>query len=182
MQESYCYKSDLLKFAESLKKRSCKQMWRSDSLVKVEKMIFTGFYFVRKLIESVKVTDECKKTSYLVGVLALSNDRPLSNWERWDIVDLIREQEEQEMKYEKKDINQICDKVIHAWWNMFCQSEEGGLDGMMLTTDKLNKKREVWFIPTQTMIDSFLRFGDDWPTKIEKERDENGKLIYWKCE
>jgi hypothetical protein len=36
----------------------------------------------------------------------------------------------------KVDVNQLCDKVVHAWWCIPVQGESGGLAGYILTTDK----------------------------------------------
>ena len=178
MQESYHYKNDLLNFASDLKRRLKRQIWRQDSLNKAEKIIFTGFYYVRKLIESIKVTDGCKKSSHVLYVLSVQSDTPTTNWDRWDILDHIRYEE---MVKKKMDVSQICDKVIHAWWNMFCQSENGGLEAIMITTDRM-REREVWWLPASTIIEVFNQFGNNWPTKITAKRNECGQLVYWKNE
>lgn len=71
MQESWPYRSDLAAFARSFAARSKRQIWRDDSLSKAEKMLFVGFFFIRKLIECQRVTDQCAKSS--VAVLRRSN-------------------------------------------------------------------------------------------------------------
>lgn len=51
MHESWPYRGDLAAFARSFAARGKRQMWRDDSLSKAEKMLFVGFFFIRKLIE-----------------------------------------------------------------------------------------------------------------------------------
>ena len=66
MRESWPYRTDLRTFARLLLAREKRQVWRDDSLAKVEKILFVGFLFIRKLIECNKVTDRCAKSSVSV--------------------------------------------------------------------------------------------------------------------
>ncbi len=175
MIESYYYKEDLLKFANDFERRETKQLWREDSLAKAEKQFFVGALFVRKLLESVKITTACKKTSYIIHRGKIEPKQKITDFMRHKVMDYI---DSAEWKTEKVAVIQICDKVIHSYVNYPCENESGGLDGFILTTDKYRNK-EIWKIPTGTIVSMFNRFGSDYPTKVEMKRNLCGDITYY---
>ncbi|OQK43193.1 hypothetical protein XM74_c11567 [Vibrio vulnificus] len=54
------WKDDLLKLAEKLTLRLVQKRWGEKNIYTLEKDIFLGFYSVRKLIESRKISDSVK--------------------------------------------------------------------------------------------------------------------------
>src|SRR5579862_7284624 len=93
MNESWTYTNDLLRFAEAFRKRQRRQMWRETSLSSAEKMLFVGFFFVRKLIECNKVRDECARMSFLILRGPITRKHKVSDFSRWDMVDDVDELE-----------------------------------------------------------------------------------------
>lgn len=178
MIESYYYKEDLLKFASDFERRKAKQLWREDSLAKAEKQFFVGALFVRKLLESVKITTACKKESYIIHRGKIAPKQKITDFMRHKVIDYI---EFAEWKTEKVAVVQICDKVIHSYVNYPCENDSGGLDGFILTTDKYRNK-EIWRIPTETIVSMFNRFGNDYPIKVEMRRNLDGDIIYYSSE
>ena len=67
IHESSYWKEDLLKLAIKLESRLTQNRWGERNLFSVEKEIFFGFYSVRKLIESRKISDSIKTKSYIVN-------------------------------------------------------------------------------------------------------------------
>ena len=178
MIESCYYKEDLLKFANDFKRREDKQLWRENSLAKAEKQFFVGALFVRKLLESVKITDACKKTSYIIHRGKFEPKQKINDFLRPKVMDYI---ESAEWKAEKVAVIQICDKVIHSYVNYPCENKDGGLDGFILTTDKLRNK-EIWKVPVSTLVSMFNRFGNDYPTGVEMKRNRSGDITYFRSE
>lgn len=178
MIESYYYKEDLLKYAADFEGRENKQLWREDSLAKAEKQFFIGALFVRKLLESIKITTACKKTSYVIYRGKIEPKQKISDFMRHKVMDYI---DSAEWKKEKVAVVQICDKVIHSYVNYPCENERGGLDGFILTTDKYRNK-EIWMVPTSTLASMFNRFGSDYPTKARMERNLDGEITYYHSE
>lgn len=175
MLESWPYKRDLLKFSADFQRRVARQTWRDSSLEKAEKSLFVGFYFVRKLIENRKVTDACIRRSVAIKRASLRRSREVSDFMRHD---LEKDLETAEFIEAKVDVNQLCDKIIHAWWCIAVQAEDGGLSGYILTTDK-KRNAELWFVPAESIIEVFNRFGKSDIKSLRKARDENGRLTYW---
>ncbi len=151
------------------------QEWDEESLAETEKMIYIGFLFVRKLMESLKVTDSCKKSSGLVGRAKINPETEVTDFIREKAFDYI---DQNTWKMEKVTAQELCDKIIHSFVFSPVQNEEdGGLAGFLYTSDR-KKNSEVYLMPTETAIKIFQKFGNDYPQKIDMERDENGKIIY----
>ncbi len=64
--ESSYWKDDLLKLADKLERRIAQRRWGEKNFYSLEKDIFLGFYSVRKLIESYKISDSLKNKSYKI--------------------------------------------------------------------------------------------------------------------
>ncbi len=178
MIESSYYKNDLLKYSDSFSRRKIKQSSRSDSLQKAEKYFFVGFYFVRKLIETIKITDSCKKISAEIIRYKINPEFEINNFSRYKAFDYIDEKNSITFKI---DVKQICDKVIHSYLNLILCNDNNGLEGFLLTTDKY-KNTDIWLIPVDSIIYIFQTFGNNYPRKYCTERNEDGKLVYWLCE
>lgn len=174
MYESCYYKDDLLRYAKDFEKRSKRQLYREDSLAKAEKQLFIGMLFIRKLIESLKITDSCKRSSISILRGKISPRNEISNFSRHDIMDYLSEANWSEVKV---GIEQVCDKVIHSWVNYPIINKSGGLQSFILTTDRY-KNKELWEVPVTSIISAFCRFGSDYPSEITMSRDENGKINY----
>lgn len=174
MYESCYYKDDLLRYAEDFAKRSKRQSWREDSICKAEKRFFVGMLYVRKLLESVKITDQCRKSSVAIKRGTIRPDQEISDFCRHKVMDYLDSAEWQECKV---SVDQVCDKVIHSWVNYPYLNEKHGLGGFILTTDR-HRNKELWDIPAQSIIEVYTRFGGDYPVEIHMGRDENGKLNY----
>ena len=178
MIESHYYKSDLLKYADSFELRSERQLWREDSLAKAEKQFFVGMFFVRKMIESVKVTDACKKTTHAVSRKKISPSMKITDFMRHDLMDYL---DDESWNEEKVAVLQICDKVIHTWVNLPSRDDGSGLAGFILTTDKY-RNSEIWFVPTKTIVEIFRQFGNSYPRSTESKRDVHGNIKYYRSE
>src|SRR6218665_1643686 len=66
IHESSYWKDDLLKLACSLERRLIQTRWGEKNFYTVEKEIFIGFYSIRKLIESKKISDHVSEKKYKI--------------------------------------------------------------------------------------------------------------------
>ena len=177
MDESYPYRAELAQYANALRARLRKQLWRDDSLSKAERMHFVGFLFVRKLIEYRKVTDACAKSTATILRSPIMRAREVSDFARHD---LEKDLASCRWTRTKIDVHQLADKFIHAWWIIPVQAHRGGLWGHALTTDR-KRNSELWLVSTQTVISVFQRFSREVITSLHSGRDHNGRLTYWKA-
>jgi hypothetical protein len=176
MRESYPYKRDLIEFAASFRRRRKLQRWTDPSLSKAEKMLYIGFLFIRRLIECNKVTDACARSNAVIKRATIQRTREVSAFLRDGLIDDI---DNVNWTLAKVDIQQLSEKVLHTWWLLPVQ-ERSGLDGFILTTDRLRNK-ELWLVPTTTIIKAFATFGRNDVRQIHARRDPHGRLTYWRA-
>lgn len=172
MQESYPYRIELARYAQELKARRRKQLWRDDSLAKAERMCFVGFLFVRKLIECKKVSDACARSSVRIRRSPINRTREVSDFRRDD---LVKDFEFIKWTDSTIDVHQLADKIVHAWWIIPVQSHGGGLVGHILTTDRM-RNSELWLVPTDAVIAVFQRFSREVTRSVRASRDDTGRL------
>ena len=177
MQESRPYREELSQYAKLFAARRKQQLWRDDSLAKVERALFVGFLFVRKLIEGKKVTDACARSSTTIGRAPIRRAHQVSDFQRDDLIDdLVCV----EWTMGKVDVHQLADKVIHSWWILPARDEGSGLAGFIFTTDR-QRNAELWFLPTNSVATVFRSFGRAAINSLHKRRDREGRLIYWEA-
>ena len=138
--ESSFWKEDLIKLASKLEKRSCQKRWTERSFATVEKEVLIGFYIVRKLIESKKISDSLtiKKIPlfrYPIKDTKI-NLRLIDYWQR--LYDLSNE--------EKcfLDVNKLCNQFIHSYIFHPHIKKENSLDGFAICSDWAKSKYIYW--------------------------------------
>ena len=141
-------------------------------------MLFVGFLYVRKLIECQKVSDACARSSAPILRASIQRVREVSAFSRHD---LFKDLEGAKWNEARVDVHQIADKVIHAWWIVPIQEEDNGLAGFVFTTDR-QRNSELWLLPSRSISDIFIEFSRSAVRRVKTERDENGRLKYWKAE
>jgi hypothetical protein len=177
MYESLPYRDELARYAKEFEKRRKRQMWRESSLAKAERTLFVGFLFVRKLIECKKVMDRCARSSAEIGRAPIKRTREVSDFQRDDLLDDL---DNMEWTMTKVDVHQLADKVMHSWWILPMRDEGPGLAGYVFTTDR-QRNSEIWFLPTNSVVDTFRRFSGAAIDSLHKKRDRQGRLIYWEA-
>jgi len=178
MRESWPYRTDLRTFARGFASGAKRQLWRDNSPSKAEKMLFVGFFFIRRLIECRKVTDRCANSNITVSRGPILRTREVSAFRPDDLFDDISQVEWTDSKV---DVHQLADKIIHAWWIAALVNESSGLAGFVFTTDK-HRNKELWLLSTSSIVEVFKRFANSSVRNVQSKRDERGRMTYWRAE
>jgi hypothetical protein len=162
--ESSYWKDDLLKSAELFSKKEKQKVWPDRSLANIEKDLFLGFYAIRKLIESKKLstsieTMEVKAVSYpLLG----KNVNLLNRHRAYEFYDFSKK------RRENISIRFMCNQVIHSYVFLLCFTRNSRLRSILICSDKEKKKR-VFEINLKSIIRIFKIVGSDYPTKYQSK-------------
>jgi hypothetical protein len=176
ISESHIYKDELLKFAADLKKRLIKMRWTERSILIVEKELFYGFFIIRKLCETLKISDSLKIKCYPVCVHDINAPFDINFTTDHKILEHI-DFENQSIEYMK--ITEICNQFIHSFLLRICSDEKGGLHSILVSSDWF-KSRKCLMIEINTVIKIFKEIGKNYPHEIHWTREsETLKLI--KC-
>lgn len=167
--ESSYWKEPLLKAATWLRRVRLGENVRETTLVKIEKELFVGFYSIRKLLETVKVSDSTKKKKF--DLVWHPNKMPV-DWLNHHIVeehyDLTKSNQE------SRDIGFICNLFIHSY--VFTLVGENKLEGVYVASDR-TKNQKVYYVPIEVVLSAFRLVGRDYPSRLVLTRNpETGEF------
>ncbi|MBX9917599.1 MAG: hypothetical protein K2Y07_10250, partial [Nitrosomonas sp.] len=110
IHESEYWKTPLLRAAAWLEKLRINEESAERSLVRVEKEIFIGFYSVRKLLDTFKVSDKTKAMTFELQWFPCIRKVDYFNAHRIDtLFDLNK------INKETRDVQFLCNQFIHSF-------------------------------------------------------------------
>ncbi|CAC9436401.1 hypothetical protein [uncultured Gammaproteobacteria bacterium] len=136
IHESHYWKEPLLKSAKWLSRLRLNENTRKNTYVKLEKELMLGFYSVRKLIETIKISDSTKKIKFKIQWY--KNTKKV-DWLNHTCID--ENYDLTKPNGEEKDIKFICNLFIHSY--VFVVSGDGKLEGVYVSTDRQKKPKSV---------------------------------------
>lgn len=115
-----------------------------------------GFYSIRKLTESAKLTDKVSKMSVPVrSYPATGRTVHLLNWHRLDkLYDF------EKPRKRTTSLPFLCNQVIHSYVFSLLFSEGGKLAGILVASDR-ERSRELLEVSVEKIIDVFEKVGRD---------------------
>src|ERR1019366_4467449 len=152
--ESWYWRSDLLKQAESLRKRMDQKRWPDASLARCEQTVMLGCFSVRKLIESRKLTRQFAGRQVKIGVYPSTGKRVhLMNHRRLDkLYDFER------AKDRTVTVEFLCNQIIHSYVFALFFDETNKFHSIAVASDRA-KMKELFEVPITTIADLFERAG-----------------------
>lgn len=171
IHESSYWKDDLLKLASKLERRVIQTRWGDKNFYTLEKEIFIGFYSIRKLIESKKISDSIAVQEYEVKKIPYSgNQESLFTHFNEDDYDLSK------ATSSKITLAQLCNQFIHSHHFLPFLPNGKNLIGFFFCSDY--KRTSCMYLITLFDIVSIYRtIGNNYPSKILLTRLPNGKSI-----
>lgn len=161
--ESVYWKKQLLnttKWLHSVKLSECS---RDSTYFRVEKKIFFGFYSIRKLFDTYKVSDTTKATTIELTWHRNTNPVDYLNWHKLDeCYDLSSEHTE------VRDIRYLCNQFIHSY--VFLIKGECRFEGIFIASDQVKNER-VYFVPLSDILHVFRLVASDYPSMLKLVRD-----------
>lgn len=171
--ESYVYKDELLKYANDLLKRKYQKKWFDESYLIIEKEIFFGFFIIRKLCESFKISNFLEKKAYKVGKIYYKMPFNLNFFNMYKILDHINLNN---IKTNRINIKKICNQFIHSYYLFILHEKEDNNIKVLLSSD-YSKAKECLIVNIDTIANIFREFGENYPEKLEFKRNkETGEV------
>jgi hypothetical protein len=160
--ESCYWKEPLLDSAKYLRSGRITEKTTERTLVRIEKEILMGFYSVRKLLDTYKVSDSSKKLKY--KLIWHKNIKP-TTYLNWHHVEELYDLKTHNA--EARDIRFICDKFIHSY--IFLPvDDKSKLIGFYVTTDRL-KNQKCYFVSIDNVLSIFRTIGRDYPANFRQQ-------------
>ncbi|MCX5876487.1 MAG: hypothetical protein NT087_09410 [Deltaproteobacteria bacterium] len=163
------WKDDLLKLANKLERRLIQTRWSEKSFFAVEKEIFLGFYSIRKLIESNKVSKSVAQKMYKIHEFPSQGKLELiTNNFKSEQYDFNRAREA------KISIALLCNQFIHSHYFLPFFPTGKSLLGFFICSDH-RKKTGIYLITIFDIVSIYRLVGNNYPNNYRAMRHANGK-------
>lgn len=160
--ESSYWKNDILKISNNLEKRYNQKRWSERSFFVLEKEVFIGFYIIRKLIESNKISNSLKKKRIIIKEYPIG-DKKTNVMNRHEFAELYR-------LYEGIDtslsIEDLCNQFIHSF--VFAPFVPSGtsLVGFYFCSDR-QKDKGLFYITLVNVVEIMRSIGENHPSTMK---------------
>lgn len=161
INESFYFKKELLNFAnwlQSSKKRKIPSSTKG--VFKIEKRIFTGFFFIRKLIEAKsKISYGMESKKFPLTIYLKHKNLTVSKRKKHKLEEYI---DFDQPHAGERDIGFLCNTFIHSTIFEIVVDDENNekLDGFFVTSDD-DWPDKLYFIDIKTVISVFNIVGND---------------------
>jgi hypothetical protein len=136
------------------------------ALVRVERELFIGFYAIRKLFETFKVSRRRRAMEFSMISSPCVKSVDYTNKQR------IEEPFDLNIKNtEQHDLGFICNQFIHSYIFSSVWAEDQMLAGLFICSDKL-KHEKLYFFDLSQALAAFRTVGNDYPEKQHFRRNE----------
>ncbi|GAA0539206.1 hypothetical protein GCM10009098_03440 [Rheinheimera aquimaris] len=171
IHESSYWKNDLIKLANKLELRLVQVRWGEKSLYTLEKEIFIGFYSIRKLIESKKISDSLKEKVFEVKQFSYkgSPNSIFMHFEESDY-DLSK------ANSAKFTIAQLCNQFIHSHHFLPFFVNGKNLIGFFFCSD-YKRTSGIYLITLFDIVEIYRNIGSNYPATMNIQRLPNGKSV-----
>lgn len=157
------WKEPLLKSAKWLRAVKFSDSTQERTFVRIEKELFVGFYSIRKLLETLKVSDSTKKHTFELEWYPNKETVHDLNWHHLDrLYDLSSR------RLETRGIGFLCNQFIHSY--VFLVAGDTEIEGVYIASDKIRNKK-VYFVSLQNILRAFRVVGRDYPANLQFTRD-----------
>lgn len=171
IHESSYWKDDLIRLADRLELRLVQTRWGSKNLYTLEKEIFIGFYSVRKLIESNKISNSIISKKYEVKEF-------LYNGNLESIMTYFKTSDYNFSNCKKSQISIsiLCNQFIHSYHFIPFLPNGKNLIGFFFCSD-YKRTSGIYFITLFDIVDIYRKVGNNNPKSFTISRSSNGKII-----
>ncbi|MBL0718354.1 hypothetical protein JI742_00480 [Piscinibacter sp. Jin2] len=174
IHESRHWKEPLLRAATWLSKLCVEEGDAGErSLVRVERELFIGFYAIRKLLETFKVSPSTKELKLALQAYTALPDRKVDYFNRADIDKFFNLSHPMN---EHRNIGFICNQIVHSYIFIIDLREDGALNGFFVTPDSMRFKK-LYFIELGQVVHALRLVGKDYPRNMQYQR--NPKTGQW---
>ncbi len=166
--ESKYWKADLLKQAAELRRRTTQRRWPEASNARCEQAVMLGFYSIRKLMDSGKLTDAVANST--VSAKSIPCKVPVVHLLNAHRVDEIYDWERP--KRQPLRLRFLCNQVIHSYVFFLIFDDEHRLSGFGVSSDKDRCQRAIT-VPVAEVIRLFIQVGHDHIASARYRFDES---------
>jgi hypothetical protein len=171
IDESRYWKAPLLRAANWIEKLRIQEESSGKTFVRLEREVFVGFYAIRKLLETFKISDNTRSATF--DLKYSPNIKPVDylNAHRIDeLYDLSR------VASESRNLEFLCNQFIHSYIFVPVIGELNEIAGLYVTSDR-TRHNKLYLVEQFQVLSAFRTVGRDYPTCVKLRR--NSKTRQW---
>jgi hypothetical protein len=168
--DSEPWKYGLLKSANLVSRWRKQTRWSEQSLFKVEREVFLGFYAIRKLLDAqLKLSFEARDFQTSVNIYKATGKKPdLMNWHKIEQCYDLTSSEKASWS-----VRQLCNTFVHSFI-FIARTDKCGLHSIYFNTDR-NRFSCLMEISAEQIEKIFTKIGGDEINELKMERDTYGE-------
>lgn len=170
IHESSYWKNDLLKLASRLERRLIQTRWAANNIYTLEKEIFIGFYSIRKLIESKKVSDNLSSKKYSIHEFPYRGN-PTSFMTHFE----DSEYDLSKAKTTEISISTLCNQFIHSHHFLPFLTNSKKLIGFFFCSDH-KRTTGLYLITLFDVVDIYRSVGNNYPHTIHLKKFQKWQI------
>ncbi|MEX2485054.1 MAG: hypothetical protein WED10_10855 [Brumimicrobium sp.] len=157
--ESHYWKDPLLELVLKIQEWEQNKNLREPELSDIERELMVGFYSVRKLAQSNKLSDKILDEN--LKVLVFPNIKKVNLMNKF----WIQKNFDLQSSTEKSlNIKFLYNQIIHSYIFVISESQAGGLNGINFCSD-YKKNEALYFLSTEEIKRIFRKVGKDYPAQ-----------------
>ena len=169
IHESKYWKQPLLRAATWISKLTIQDNEAGErALVRVEREIFVGFYAIRKLLETFKVSSSTKELKIQLKAFKANPERSADYFNKTNIDELF---DLDHPSQEQRDIGFLCNQIVHSYIFLIATQECGAIEGFFVASDSMRFKK-LYFVEIEQVVSAFKTVGKDYPSSMKLRRNE----------
>jgi hypothetical protein len=171
INESHYWKTPLLRAATWLERLRLTDANEERALVRVERELFVGFYAIRKLLETFKVSPETRTMEFPLQWSPCIKMVDYMNAHRVEeLFDLDTQHTEQ------RHLGFLCNQFVHSYVFVVMPDDEGRIAGVYISSDN-TRSEKLYFVTRAQILLAFRTVGKDYPSSLRLRR--NKKTHQW---
>lgn len=157
--ESRYWKEPLLDTARWLVSVRLGERTHERTYVRIEREIFVSFYAIRKLFDTLTISDRIKKATTELEWHPNRSAVHHTNWEHLDLLYDFRTS-----KKEIRDVVFLCNQFVHSF--VFASYEENGRIGGFFVSSDRDKNKKLYRVRLEQILVLFRLVGRDYPASL----------------
>jgi hypothetical protein len=157
--ESSYWKEPLLKTARWLVGVRLSERTRERTYVRIERELFVSFYAIRKLFDTLKISDQVKKAT---TELEWHPNRRAVHHMNCEHLDLLYDFNTS--KKEVRDIVFLCNQFVHSF--VFVPYEENAKIGGFFVSSDRDRNKKLYRVRLEQVTTLFRLVGRDYPASM----------------
>lgn len=170
IDQSHHWKEPLVRAANWMQRAKFDSADPDRTLVRLEREIFIGFYAIRKLLDTMKVTDKTRAMSFTLKYVPAIGKVDFLSWHHIEV-----NYDHDSVHSEERDFLFLCNLFIHSYvYTPFIDDDR--IAGVYVASDRIRSKK-LYIIDLTQIILAFRSVGRDNPRKVSILRDpDTGKF------